>query len=68
MPGRRNRIALNPIMRKGGAHQRSRSANRRIENELLDAAMEDWYEDDNQSADLLEADMAYQTKRERLIS
>ncbi len=46
MPGRRNRIVLNPLMHKGGVHQRSSSAGRRIENELLETAMDEWLDDE----------------------
>ena len=46
MPGRRNRVALNPLLRKGGAHQRSRSAHRSEQQEDLRKQLEDWLTDD----------------------
>ena len=43
MPGRnRNRIAMNPLLRKGGAHERSRSTARRDARQHLDELLEDW--------------------------
>ena len=45
MPGHRNRIAMNPLLRKGGVHQRSQSSARQNNRHTLGAEIEDWYSD-----------------------
>ena len=44
MPGRRNRVALNPLLRKGGVHQQGKTAQRRNENAELNLLLDEWYE------------------------
>ena len=44
MPGRRNTVAMNPLLRKGGAHERSGSAARRGARKDLQALVGDWYQ------------------------
>ena len=44
MPGRRNRIALNPLLRKGGVHQRTRSADRQQDRQQLESMLDEWRE------------------------
>ncbi len=46
MPGRRNRVAMNPLLRKGGVHQRSRSAERGNRHQHLQQMVDEWYIDD----------------------
>lgn len=48
MPGRRNRIAMNPLLRKGGAHQASKTAQRRDDDAELEELLYEWYESNNQ--------------------
>ena len=43
MPG--NPIARNPLLRKGGAHQRGRSGERQIYGGILRSAVDEWFRD-----------------------
>ena len=43
MPG--NPIARNPLLRKGGAHQRARSSERQIYGSILRSAVDEWLKD-----------------------
>ena len=51
---RGNPVAQNPLLRKGGPHQKSRSAKRRGQRQALATELEEWREeleyDDNGSA------------------
>lgn len=49
MPGRRNTIAMNPLLRKGGVHQRSRTASRRNENRNLEDILDEWLEESSET-------------------
>ncbi len=41
----RNPVAQNPLLRKGGPHQKSRSAERRNQRQAIDAALDTWHEE-----------------------
>jgi hypothetical protein len=39
---RRNPVALSPLLRKGGVHQRCRSSERRQQNDVLRDLLDEW--------------------------
>ncbi len=41
----RNPVAHNPLLRKGGPHQKSRSAERRNQRHALEAELDNWREE-----------------------
>lgn len=51
MPGRRNRVAMNPLLRKGGVHQRSRSAERGNQHQHLNQLVDEWFTDVDMEVD-----------------
>ncbi len=43
----RNHVAQNPLLRKGGAHQKSRSSQRSTNRRKLNSYLDEWYEDEH---------------------
>ena len=41
----RNPVARSPLLRKGGAHQGSKTAQRRIARRAMESLLDDWRED-----------------------
>ena len=41
----RNHVALNPLLRKGGAHQQCRSSQRANQRHKLNIYLDEWYEE-----------------------
>ncbi len=41
----RNQVALNPLLKKGGAHQKSKSSQRSNERYKINSYLDEWYEE-----------------------
>lgn len=43
----RNHVAQNPLLIKGGVHQKNRSSQRAVSRQKLNSYLDDWYDESN---------------------